>query len=86
MVKRWDVCGIGWGSAGERMAQESDVFSGAAGRVGRVWARVCDRGVCWGVRGTLAERYGEREAMAVGVQSRARGQAVREGDGCGRTW
>ena len=80
------MCGIGWGSAGERMAQESDVFSGAAGRVGRVWARVCGRGVRWGVRGTLAEQYGERKAMAVGVQSWARGEAVGEGDGFGRTW
>ena len=89
VVKRWYVCGVGWVSAGEWMrARESDVFFGYGGSewVG-MWARGCvDRGVRWGVRGTLAEQYGERKAMAVGVQSRARGQADREGDGFGRTW
>ena len=61
----------------ERVARESDVFSGTGERVGRVWARVCGRGVRWGVRATLAKRYGERKAMAVGSESGA-------GAGCSR--
>ena len=71
------MCGVGWGSAGERMAQESDVFSGAEERVGRVWGMGCGRDMRWGVRGTLAEQYGERKAMAAGSESGA-------GAGCWR--
>ena len=42
-------------------------------------------GVCIGTSGgNLAKQNGERKEMAV-VQSWARGQAVREGDGFGRT-
>ena len=57
--------------------QESDVFSGTGERVGRVWARGCGRGERWGVRWKLAEQYGERKEMAVGLELGA-------GAGCSR--
>ena len=86
VVKRWDVCGIGWGRGENGRRGRVTAFWGHGEQMGWSWARGRDRGVRWGVRGTLAEQYGERKAMAVGVQSRARGQADREGDGFGRTW
>ena len=40
---RWDVCGVGWGRAGERMAHEGDAFFGVRGRE---WAGGVGEG-CW---------------------------------------
>ena len=51
VVKRWDVCGIGWGSAGERVAQESDVFFGCGGASGSGVGEVVSAGVCVGASG-----------------------------------
>ena len=62
---RWDVC-RGWmGQGRERVAREGDVFFGYVGANGSGVSEGCGRGVRWGVRGTLAKRYGERKAMTV---------------------
>ena len=61
----WDVRVACVGHAGEWVEQESDgFFRGTRREWGRVWARGHGRGV----RGAVAERYGERKAMAVGSE------------------
>ena len=69
----WGWMRQGW----EWMARQGDVFSGTGERVGRVWARGCGRDVRWDVWGKLAEQYGERKAMVVGLELGA-------GAGCSR--
>ena len=80
MAQTWGLMGRarGWmGQGGERVAREGDAFFGVLGSEWAGCGRGCAAGVCWDVRGTLAEQYGERKAMAVGSELGA-------GAGCSR--
>ena len=80
-----DVCGVGWCMAGK----------GWRGKVTFFWVRGsecvgCGRGgaagVCVGASGgNLVSKMANARRWPQ-VQSRARGQAVGEGDGFGRSW
>ena len=55
--KRWDVRGIAWGWAGERVAREGDTFFGVRGANGLGVSEVVRPGCALGrVRWTLAIR------------------------------
>ena len=81
MVQTWgrggSCVGLDGSGPGNGWHGRVTFFSGTGERVGRVWARVCGRGVRWGVRGKLGKQYGERKAMAAGPESGA-------GAGCSR--
>ena len=73
----WGVSGVGWGRAENGWRGKVTAFRGYGEQMGWSWARGRGRGVRRIGRGTLAKRYGEREAMAEGSELGA-------GAGCSR--
>ncbi len=64
----WGVSGVGWGRAGNVWRGRVTLFSGYGGAIESCVGEVVRPGCALGRTGTLAERYGEREAMAEGSE------------------
>ena len=81
----WGVSGVGWGRAGNGWRGRVTLFSGYGGAIESCVGEVVRPGCALGRTGTLAKRYGEREAMAGGPELGA-GAGCSRGSGFGRAW